>query len=381
LQIVIALVDEHMVSDPTWRHWLSQLRTQGSSKRRAIIPVALDATAYNTPNELRELNFLRPAGLPLTNLNDLLVAYEKHRLNQKTSLEEHQQAETVDSLVRSLLKQLTETLTRLLLPRSKNEVIPSQLNAVDIAPPKVSIFLSHAKADGRVPAQRLRDYIYSQTQMAAFFDENDIAISSVFSKVLNYSLDSPTTAAMIAVRSARYAERPWCRREVSLFRKPQKVDNLSVGVGTNEQWRLHPLIVVEAMDDGCKSLGVPEFGNAPTVRWSTDIPDIEEQIVTRVIRDALLGTYHSALAASIPAEPGKLRLILNWLPDPTTLLHVIRNHPDQELQIIYPGQGLAGAELDILYEFFPQIWFYSFEEILSSVTNYALGRILIRLLP
>jgi hypothetical protein len=220
LQIVIALVDEHMVSDPTWRHWLSQLRTQGSSKRRAIIPVALDATAYNTPNELRELNFLRPTGLPLTNLNDLLVAYEKHRLNQKTPVEERQQAEAVDSVVRSLLKQLTETLTRLLLPRSKNEVIPSQLNAGDIAPSKVSIFLSHAKADGRVPAQRLRDYIYSQTQMAAFFDENDIAISSVFSKVLNYSLDSPTTAAMIDVRSARYAERPWCRRKVSLFRKP-----------------------------------------------------------------------------------------------------------------------------------------------------------------
>ena len=365
LQIVIALIDEHMVSDLAWRHWLTQLRTQGISKRRTIIPVALDPTAYNTPPELRELNFLRPAGLPLNNPDALLAAYEKQPLNQNPSAEERQKAETVELVVRSLLKQLTETLTRLLLPRSKTEVIAPQLDACDLAPPKISIFLSHAKADGRLPAQRLRDYIYSQTQMAAFFDENDIAFSSVFSKVLDTSLDSPTTAAMIAVRSARYAERPWCRREVSLFRKPRRIESESGPDGLSEHWRLHPLIVVEAMDDGSKSLGIPEFGNAPTVRWSPDIPDIEEQIVTRVIRDALLGAYHAALASSISGKSGRLCLFLNWLPDPTTLLHVVRGHPNQELDIIYPGQGLAGAELDVLYEFFPQLWFYSFEEILS----------------
>jgi hypothetical protein len=44
---------------------------------------------------------------------------------------------------------------------------------------------------------------------------------------------------------------------------------------------------------------------------------------------------------------------------------VLYEHPNQELEIIYPGQGLSGAELDVLYGFFPQIWFYSFEEILS----------------
>ena len=42
------------------------------------------------------------------------------------------------------------------------------------------MFLSHAKRDGTGPARRLRDYIYSQTQLTAFFDENDIAYGSVF---------------------------------------------------------------------------------------------------------------------------------------------------------------------------------------------------------
>jgi hypothetical protein len=79
-------------------------------------------------------------------------------------------------------KQLTETLTRLLVPRVRTADSKVTTGTGALEPAKVAIFLSHAKADGRVQAQRLRDYIYSQTQMAAFYDENDIATGSVFAK-------------------------------------------------------------------------------------------------------------------------------------------------------------------------------------------------------
>jgi hypothetical protein len=46
------------------------------------ISVALDATAYNMPAELRELNYLRPAGLPLADADAAVDAYEKVRLAQ-----------------------------------------------------------------------------------------------------------------------------------------------------------------------------------------------------------------------------------------------------------------------------------------------------------
>jgi hypothetical protein len=36
-----------------------------------------------------------------------------------------------------------------------------------------------------------------------------------------------------------------------------------------------------------------------------------------------------------------------------------------ELTAFYPGRGLSGLELDILFEFFPNIEFRSFEEVLS----------------
>ena len=67
-----------------------------------------------------------------------------------------------DAAVRSLLKQVTEAMCREMLPRqTKPSGAGDQL-------PKVNVFLSHAKLDGTVPARRLRHYIYSQTQLAAF---------------------------------------------------------------------------------------------------------------------------------------------------------------------------------------------------------------------
>src|SRR5262245_10708210 len=48
LQIVLPLIDENMVADLAWRHWLGELAVANSSlAQRVIMPVALDATAYN----------------------------------------------------------------------------------------------------------------------------------------------------------------------------------------------------------------------------------------------------------------------------------------------------------------------------------------------
>ena len=65
-----------------------------------------------------------------------------------------------------------------------------------------------------------RDYIYSQTQIAAFFDENDIPFGALFDKVLDGNIAGSSRAtALIVVRSARYVDRPWCRRELAEFRR------------------------------------------------------------------------------------------------------------------------------------------------------------------
>jgi hypothetical protein len=120
--------------------------------------------------------------------------------------------------------------------------------------------------------------------------------------------------------------------------------------------------VVEAMEGRERSFGIPELGNSPMIRWNAADPNLEELIVTTVIRDAMLAAFHSALGTSIP---GADQIVINWLPDPTTLLHIPAVQSGKSCDLFYPGRGLSGLELDILDEFFPRLTFKSFEEALS----------------
>jgi hypothetical protein len=340
-QVVLALIDENMVADMTWRLWLEDL-TKKCETPRAIMPVALGPTAFNMPPAFRALNYLRPSGLPiLAGAGPGGPAFE--------------------GAVRSLLKQVTEAMCRVLLPRSTAAAEEGRTSTAGDALPKVNVFLSHAKQDGTVPARRLRDYIYSQTQLAAFYDENDIAFGSSFGPVIEKALASRDTAAFIAVRSARYASRPWCRREFSLFRRPQRENPDSSGA---ECWRIYPSLVVEAMEGQEQSAGIPELGNSPVIRWSDDDHSPEELIVTTVIRDAMLAAFHSALGASLPSKENQI--VINWLPDPTTLLQIPSARSPSTREVLYPGRGLSGLELETLDRYFPNLEFRCFEEVLTE---------------
>lgn len=341
LQIVLIFLDCHMIADAGWRYWLGRLALRAGEADRVLLPVALDSTAYNVPESLRPLNFLRPAGLPLPD-EDPPAPPAK-----------------VEVVVRSLLKQLTEALCRLLLARpaerSKGKVAGGS-GAGD--PTKITLFVSHAKADGVSAARRIRDFIYGNTQLAAFYDENDIPFGSAFGRVLNENLAQAHTVALIAVRSARYASRPWCRRELALFRRPRLEASRRGGA---EYWRLSPVLVVDAMEPGTRSVGLPEMGNAPLLRWSPDLPDQEEQIVTTILRDSLLAAFHAGLGRTMPDE--RDCIVLNWVPDATTLLQIPKVQAARnELRVFFPGRSLPGLERSILRDMFPRINFYSFDQ-------------------
>ena len=256
----------------TWRHWIQQLADAAPNDKRAIYPVALDRTAYNVPPALMDLNYLRPAGI------------------SHLSADRSWTPELREEVSRSLLKQLTEALCDRLL----------QADGFDTSKPlalgrsKVKVFLSHAKADGVEPVRRLLDHIYSQTQLAAFFDENDIPFGDLFDKVLDRSLaGSGQAAAMLAVRSAKYADRPWCRRELAQFRQPRRA---KAPGRRNQFWQLNPMLVVDALADGAETTSIPEFGNVPMVRWSAELARQEEQIVTTLLRNVLFAAYYGLLS-------------------------------------------------------------------------------------
>jgi hypothetical protein len=78
------------------------------------------------------------------------------------------------------------------------------------------------------------------------------------------------------VKVPEYAGRPWCQRELSLFRRP-RLEGHSV---RGRRALVHyPSLVVEAMQAGKSSTGVPEFGNSALIRRADDVPNLEELIV------------------------------------------------------------------------------------------------------
>ena len=338
LQVVLLLSDAHLIADPAWRYWINGLAETATSAKRVILPVALDGTAYNVPAALQSLNFLRPLGVPPQG------GYEVW------------DADVLATVTRSLLKQLTETLCDLLLNADECSKPPS---LPDPGRSKVKIFLSHAKADGTEPARRIRDYIYGQTQIAAFYDENDIPYGDLFDDVLNRNVEgSSQSAAMIAIRSARYADRPWCRRELAQFRRPQQ---LASSEGQAEFWTLNPVLVVDALDGSTQTFCIPELGNAPTIRWLPGNIHHEELVVTTALREVLLAAHHGAVGRKIPSDRDSV--VLNWLPDPGTLMYIPAIRSGSARTVFYPGRDLSGAELKTLAEFFPHISFVSFDRV------------------
>jgi hypothetical protein len=67
---------------------------------------------------------------------------------------------------------------------------------------------------------------------------------------------------------------------------------------------------------------------------------LEELIVTTVIRDAMLASFHSAMGASIPSNANQI--VINTLPDPTMLLRIPRVHAGTEHDVLYPGRVFQG---------------------------------------
>lgn len=57
--IAVPLVDEHMVVDPAWRACLTDLTNEIDRAGGLLVPVALDASAYQLPFAVSQLNYLR----------------------------------------------------------------------------------------------------------------------------------------------------------------------------------------------------------------------------------------------------------------------------------------------------------------------------------
>jgi TIR domain len=207
VQYFIPLIDAHMVRDPAWHDYLTEIATQcADSARRSpkgwgwgwrMFPVAVDSTAFNLPEAVSRLNFIRFGLKAVPKPVDPKTPTEEERKAKKA----WEEAESED-----MLKHLTEAFARDLNGR----LFPEQ------AKERFQIFISYARADSTEEAKALRNYIQGQTQCLVFFDENDIGFGQAFGESLEHNAGA-NSKALIVINSDHYADRPWCRWEIDRF--------------------------------------------------------------------------------------------------------------------------------------------------------------------
>lgn len=325
--IAVPLVDEHMVVDRAWREYLQNTVTPRAD---LMVPVALDAGAFQLPQRISRLNYLRL---------ERAVDPADWSWERRTRVRRER-----------LISLLTQVVARELLGLPDTGPIktapdPARRNA---APPQVRVFISHAKADGARQAEALRSAILARGQLQAFYDESDLPIGYAFEQLLEDAAGqggSIDTQAMLAIYTDQYPSRPWCQRELRQARRPRPRGDTGTAARC---WHVKPLVVVADLD-GNETRMLGDIGHAPLIAWNGDRAG---RIIDTLLREVLLLSYNGARAYRLLKSPQvDGRYALNCTPDVYAAMEVAlaaRKNAGQamtELLIPPPGLGKDSREV------------------------------------
>lgn len=301
--VVVVLVDADMlIENAAWGSYVSALRDQAEAApdRHRVFPVAF-ARNYNL---IGATNYIRLEDLP------------------------------ADAAPGYLIVRLTNEISRLITARPTL----AEAEAGDEragSPPKMRLFLSHAKLDGEKTALALRDYIRDNLALDTFFDATDIAAGFRFQDEIDGGIDS---AAFALVHTDAYASRVWCQYEVIRAKR-----------------HCRPVVVIHAIEEG-EARSFPYIGNVPTIRWRADQPERIEAVIGLILREVLRCEY-------FPRHFENLRTLFDIAPEARAISRApelltalaLRQEADKVPYFVYPDPPLAKQELDLVLELAPNL--------------------------
>ncbi len=336
--VVVVLADRHMVADRGWRYALHALtkpaKTKGrktTSRNRLVLPVEVDPALHQLRFLTTDRNALR-IGPPLP--EGLTEKRDADRW--KTELQRR---------ARLLRRAVTEAIARQFVFE----------RGTDDAPGRLSVFLSHAKRDGRQIAERLRDSLASYSQLDVWYDATDLPAGHAWRKPMTTAAGE--LAALVSVVTDAYPTRPWCRKEIETARRPHCLPGTSPHTSI---WQVQPTVAVHAAGAHW-SRAMAHLVHVPAIGWGdeTAVPDRIADIVDRLVLEVMVTSFHRRLAthwvaerAKQLADGGRHVALLTWVPEPWTLVMVLRElvrknagkRAFTELVVVYPGHGLRPGE-------------------------------------
>lgn len=321
VNVVVVLVDEKLVVHEKWRKAMVSLAGDVNKQRQKFTSAKSAAEKATLPQIM-----LLPAALhdSFYRTGPLYEGFNPIRLMELNP----------DQQIAALRRAVTEATARLL----RGDGVEN--------PPPLNVFLSHAKKDGREITESIRDGVRRFGQLVPWYDANDLAHGSSWSRPMTDAASS-VTAAMIATVTDAYPTRPWCRQEATLARTPAELKPK-----VSRVWKIQPVIAVHnpgiLFVRGAAALhGVPRIGWNPIQQTETT-----ERIVDRLVLEVLLNQVHRRVAVQLEnVDRRKKKLLwekscyITWVPDEWTLSKLRANMTPPTIdRIVYPGYGLSDSE-------------------------------------
>ncbi|MCY4191497.1 MAG: toll/interleukin-1 receptor domain-containing protein [Rhodospirillaceae bacterium] len=198
---------------------------------------------------------------------------------------------------------------------------------------RIRVFISHSKHDGESVGDSIRDWVRVHSPLDRFFDVYDIPPGLSFGDVLLHEIGA---GALLAVHTASYSSREWCRREIIEAKR-----------------RLVPMIVVDCVRDA-DPRSMPYLGNVPVVRMDPDSTDrigaVAGCLLDEVFRSWL---WLCRIGPYIANSPGVL-----FTPRPPELiaLSAVPSCGEDSVQaIVYPEPLMAADDERLFREIAPGV--------------------------
>lgn len=332
LHVVVLLVDDGFVLERALR---AAVRSLGGRGNVVLVPVALHPAAFDLDGPMASRNFLR-----------IDLASEVPG------------PASVERRCGRLRRLLTHLVARMVARTDAGTHAAGFAPFDPHEPPrKLSIFVSHAKFDGRDEAARLRMAILAHGQLDAFFDESDIAVGSDWERALNDAAKRGSGAMLVLLTSA-YASRRWCVRELRMARRPQRV---APGV--------YSVVPVRALDalSGAESPLLAELAGVPIQRPGGGA-DGGDAVIDALVRDVVLQAYWAELADRFRrAHEGPAPFVaLTCVPDARLIAEVFAAEglmPSRRCRFAFAGTAVAEETVGDWQRLFPRAEFVALESL------------------
>lgn len=285
--VFVVLADDKMVIEPVdipagrklWSKFVADLFHSCNDSPHRLIPVQLSENVYPLDDQLSEASFLR--------------GYR----------------EAPNDLSAWIIRALVVEICRFLHGDKRGDRMPLRL------------FLSHAKQDITESPQifnEMVEHLNSTEPVETWVDSAKIPGGSLFAEEIENGVRE---SALLALMTANYSCREWCRREMLLAKRYQR-----------------PLVVVDAVE-GVETRSFPYGGNTPKIRWSEG----GARAAVDLMLKETLRHQHSLLVLERSKREGDY--VLASPPEPTTV-----SRSPKGSTILYPDPPVGDEEEEELEE-------------------------------